>query len=95
MKLGILGTGMIVQDFLQTVHTLDLTSLAILGRESSREKTQALAAAYSIDACFYDYDAMLRSDLDTIYVALPNHLHYAYARKALDAGKRADGGENR
>ena len=28
-----------------------------------------------------------REDVDTIYVALPNHLHYGFAKKALLAGK--------
>jgi predicted dehydrogenase len=34
-----------------------------------------------------DYDALLAEDIDTVYVALPNDLHYAYTKKALEAGK--------
>ena len=35
-----------------------------------------------------DYDSILANpDVDTVYVALPNHLHYDYAKKALLAGK--------
>ena len=32
-------------------------------------------------------EELLESDVDTIYVALPNHLHYGFAKKALLAGK--------
>lgn len=35
----------------------------------------------------FDYDAMLASNVDVIYVALPNHLHFSFAQKALNAGK--------
>ena len=30
---------------------------------------------------------MLKSDIDIIYCALPNHLHYSFSKKALEAGK--------
>lgn len=30
---------------------------------------------------------MLASNVDVIYVALPNHLHFSFAQKALNAGK--------
>nr|WP_318383763.1 Gfo/Idh/MocA family oxidoreductase [uncultured Enterobacter sp.] len=87
MKLGILGTGMIVRDLLTTLHKLDVDSLAILGTPQTKEETQSLAQEYAIDAVFYDYDALLASDVDTIYVALPNHLHFSFAHQALSRGK--------
>lgn len=35
-----------------------------------------------------DYDSILSNpEIDTVYVALPNHLHYHYAKQALEAGK--------
>ena len=35
-----------------------------------------------------DYDNILANpEVDTVYVALPNHLHYDYAKKALLSGK--------
>lgn len=88
MKLGILGSGMIVQDFLSMAHSLKAFDLeAILCTQRSIEKTSALAEQYHINNVFTDYSAFLQSDIDTIYVALPNHLHFQYAKEALQAGK--------
>lgn len=85
MKLAILGSGMIVQDFLSMVEQLPAIELkAIVGTERSRETLVELQQAYNIEQSFTDFDACLaESDIDTVYVALPNHLHYEYAKKAL------------
>lgn len=87
MNLGILGTGMIVQSTLPHWAEIGIPIGGILGTERSRERTQALAEQYRIPHCYYDYDALLGSDIDTVYIALPNSLHYAFARKALERGK--------
>lgn len=87
MKLGILGTGMIVKDLLSTIHKLPVSRLAILGTPQSEEKTRDLAARHQIDDVFFDYQAMLESDVDTVYVALPNHLHFPFASQAIQKGK--------
>ena len=88
MKLGILGTGMIVQDFLTTVDKLKIDYLAILSTERSKNLAEELAEKYHIDKIYFDYDEMLRDkNIDTIYVALPNFLHCQFAKKALWADK--------
>ena len=83
MKLGILGTGMIVKDLLTTIDKLDIEKLSILGTIDTKEETEQLATTYGIQECYYDYQTMLNSDVDTIYVALPNFLHYSFAKEAL------------
>ncbi len=87
MKLGILGTGKIVHDFLMIAHELPDLTMSVLGTEATREETEALAAEHHFERTFYDYEEMLASDVDTIYVALPNVLHYAFTKRALLAGK--------
>lgn len=87
MILGILGTGMIVKDMLRMIHKLELDKIYLLGTEQTREETEMLCSTYHLDRTYYDYDVLLASDVDTIYVALPNFLHYAFAKKALLAGK--------
>ena len=88
MKMGILGTGKIVQDFLPTVDRLNIEYMAILGTERSKERVENLAAQYGIQKIYFDYDELLADEnLDTIYVALPNFLHYSFAKKALLADK--------
>ncbi|MBO4402031.1 MAG: Gfo/Idh/MocA family oxidoreductase [Selenomonadaceae bacterium] len=88
MRMGILGSGMIVQDLLTTIDRLNLEYTAILGTERSREHVEGLASKYGLQKTYYDYDELLADEnLDTIYVALPNFLHYPFAKKALLADK--------
>ena len=87
MKLGILGTGMIVKDLMTTIDKLDIESIYLLGTENTKEETEELKNKYNLDKTYYDYDELLASDVDTIYVALPNHLHYIFSKKALEANK--------
>ncbi len=87
MKLGILGTGKIVMEMLRFVYELNFEKIILLGTERSKERTEALAAQYHLDGCYYDYDELLATDVDTIYVALPNSLHYDFARRALESGR--------
>ena len=87
MKIGILGTGMIVKDLLTTIEKLHFKKIAILGTLNTKEETETLKNQYHLDATYYDYDELLESDIDTVYIALPNHLHYAFAKKALEKNK--------
>ena len=88
MKLAIIGSGMIAKEFLTISHNINGLELeAIYGRVSSKEKLQDLKNKYGIRHIFYDYDELLKSDIDTVYIALPNNLHFDFAKKALDANK--------
>lgn len=87
MKLGIAGTGMIVQDLLTTFDKLKFESVYIYGTQRSMERTEGLKDKYHLDKTYYDYDELLDSDADTIYIALPNYLHYSFAKKALEKNK--------
>jgi predicted dehydrogenase len=87
--LAVIGAGMIVQDFLSIAGDLQQFELvAIYGRDSHRARLEALSADHTIRSVYTDYDECLRdSSVDAVYVGLPNHLHYDFARKALLAGK--------
>lgn len=89
MKLAILGTGKIVEEVLPVLKEINGIELsAILSTPRSIEKAEQLAELYAISQASSDYDSILANpDVDTVYVALPNHLHYDYAKKALLAGK--------
>ena len=87
MKLGILGTGMIVKDLMKTYDEFDVEETYVLGTENTKEETEKLIDTYCLTGTYYDYDEMLKSDIDIIYCALPNHLHYSFSKKALEAGK--------
>ena len=88
MNLGILGTGKIVQEFLPEIDNLNIPYKAILGTLRSKERVEKLAAQYKLQKIYFDFDELLKDEnLDTIYVALPNNLHYEFSKKALQAGK--------
>lgn len=87
MKLGIVGAGMIVKDFLSFSHELPEIKLeAIVARNI--ENLKNLQNKYNIKEIYTDLDECLSNlSIDTIYVAVPNNLHYSVAKKALEAGK--------
>lgn len=88
MKLGIVGAGMIVKEFLTvTPYLKDLELTAIYGRKSAEEKMNEFKNKYKIKDIYYEYDELLNSDVDTVYIALPNNLHFEFAKKALVANK--------
>lgn len=89
MKLAIIGSGNIVHDFLTITKDLKDTQLtAIVGTNRSLKILQQLQAEYHIGEVYTDFDeALAKGDFDTVYVAVPNFLHYAFAKKALEHGK--------
>ncbi len=89
MKLGIVGAGMIVGDLLSFIQEIPTITLqAISSRPSDQEKLLSLQKKYGISQIYSDYNKMFENDdVDTIYIGLPNHLHYSYAKEALMSGK--------
>ena len=89
MKLGIAGTGKIVEDALFAMSPLEEVYVnAIFARPHSKAKGDALAEQYGISAVYTDYEEMLdQADVDTVYIGLINSVHYEYAKKALERGK--------
>jgi len=87
MKLGIIGSGMIVKDFLSFAHELPEIKLEAIAARNI-ENLKELQNKYNIKEIYTDIDLCLENkEVDTIYVAVPNNLHYTVAKKALEAGK--------
>lgn len=87
MKLGIIGSGMIVKDFLSFAHELPEIKLEAIAARNI-ENLKELQNKYNIKNIYTDIDICLENkEIDTIYVAVPNYLHYTVAKKALEAGK--------
>lgn len=91
MNVGILGAGTIVPDFLQSSRKVEgIEPYAIFGTSKPEEVAvmKHLSSTYGIKKLYFDYDEMLNDEnIDCIYVALPNSLHYAFAKKALECKK--------
>ena len=89
MKLAVLGTGKIVQEFLPMIQQVtDVELVALLSTPRSLYKAKEMQAQYQVQEVYTDYETLLgNATIDTVYVALPNHLHYQYTKAALLQGK--------
>ena len=88
MKLGIVGTGTIVEEALPLVSDWGWQVSALCGTPRSQAKVTELCERNRIPAGFTDYAEMLKNaDMDAVYVAVPNFLHFNFARQALEAGR--------
>ena len=87
MKLGILGTGKIVQEFLPwLVEHTPFTVQAICSTPRSAELAQSLCGQYGVPQHTTNFLELLQW-VDVVYIAVPNLQHVRYARVALEAGK--------
>jgi len=85
MNIGVIGSGFIVDTFIATSKQIkDFKLYAIWGRHKEK------LIKFENEFKYYttDLDKILNDEnIDVIYVALPNSLHYEYAMKALKHGK--------
>lgn len=89
MKIGIAGNGKIVTDFMEAVKEVEeIEVIAICCREKSIDKGRKFAADYNFNKVYTNYEDMLNDkEIDFIYIALPNSLHYEYTKRALEYNK--------
>lgn len=90
MNLGIVGAGMIVKDFLSFSHELPEIKLeAIVARNI--ENLKNLQNTYNIKQIYTDLDECLSTpSIDTIYVAVPNNLHYSVTKKSTKSWEKCN-----
>jgi len=88
IRFGILSTAKIGRT--KVIPAIQHSELCRVTAISSRtmESARAAADALSIPKAYDSYEALLAdTDIDAVYIPLPNHLHVAWAIKALEAGK--------
>ena len=87
MKIGTIGSGFIVKTILSKVAVTEgMECAAVYSR--SYETGRKLADAFGVDKVYTDLDGLCSDpELDFIYIASPNSLHYAHVKKALEHGK--------
>jgi scyllo-inositol 2-dehydrogenase (NADP+) len=82
MKLGVVGTGWIVKDFIKAIGKLDNVEVySVYSR--TNERGAEFSKDNNISHYFTDYDEMLKH-IDIVYIGSPNSLHFGYAKKALE-----------
>lgn len=87
IRLGTIGSNFIVHNLLRhAVQTPGFSLTAVYSR--SEEKAQALAQQYGAPRYYSDMEEFLGDEeVNFVYIATPNVLHYEQARAALLAGK--------
>lgn len=85
IRIGIVGSGRITGRFVaesKFVSGLDVVSVY----DRDKKKASEFASRYEISGAYSDYGHMLTS-VDAVYIAVSHHVHYEYAKKALEQGK--------
>ena len=87
VKFGVVGTNFISDRFAEAVKmTQSARLVAVLSR--SEEKAKTFASAWGIPKTYTEEQNFLSDEeIDAVYIAVPNSLHYSYAYNALQNGK--------
>ncbi len=87
IRIGSIGSGMIAHAILDNIKRTDgITLEAVYSRDAG--KARALAGDYGCRKAYCDMDAFLADpEIDAVYIATPNLLHYEQAKRALLAGR--------
>lgn len=87
MRIGTVGTGLIVDTFLSALADVDgVSCVAMYSRK--QETAKPLADKFAIQKVYTNLlDMYQDEEIDTIYLASPNSLHYDQAYQALEQGK--------
>lgn len=84
MRIGIAGAGNIVPDFLEASKDIrNFEIVAISATTNGLERMQKLSEEYGIKNIYTNYEELLEDDIDVVYIAVPNNLHYKFAKKAI------------
>lgn len=87
MKIGTIGTGVIVEGFLMGLENIEAAEcVAVYSR--NKETGRTLANKFKIEKVYTDLESMFNDEtINFIYVASPNSLHYEQTLMALQNGK--------
>ena len=85
IRFGVLGAAKINNAVIPAMHAAKNIECVAIGTQNP-DKAQAQAQKLEVGQVM-SYEALLESDIDAVYIPLPNHLHLPWALKALEAGK--------
>ena len=74
MRIGTIGSGAIVNDFIKAAQIVEGVEFAAAYSRDIK-KAENLVETYNMETAFDNYEKMLESDIDTVYIASPNSLH--------------------
>lgn len=88
LRWGIIGCASIAEQCV--MPAIQQSSTGIIAAVASRDlkKSKAMAKQFKVPRAYGSYDALLQdSDIDAVYIPLPNHLHREWTIRAIEAGK--------
>ncbi len=85
---GVLGPGFIAIRAVIPAMQQASRSRVLAVTSSNEERARETALRFGIERAYHGYEALLDDpDIDTVYIALPNHLHREWTIRAALAGK--------
>ncbi len=87
VRVGVVGAGFIGHVHVEALRRLGFVDVAAI---SPKDQTGAVAAAAELHiakACGNSEDLLKDDEIDAVQIATPNHLHYPFAKKAMEHGK--------
>jgi predicted dehydrogenase len=87
MRLGLLSTADINRKVIPGAHASDKIDLvAVASRD--RARAEEYAREWEIERAYGSYEALLEdSEVDAVYISLPNTMHREWSIRSLEAGK--------
>ena len=87
IKFATVGAGWIVDMFLDAAKDVGPEFVHAAVYSFRQEEGEAFAKKHGVDRVYTDLDELGKSDIDAVYIANPNALHYPTAKKLLSYGK--------
>lgn len=86
IKYGVIGSGWIAEEFVKGAETVDGMKFAAM-YSRTYEKGMDFAEKFGCKNVFTDLEEFAQSDIDAVYIASPNSLHYSQSKMMLEHGK--------
>lgn len=86
IKFGVIGSGWIAEEFVKGAELIDGFEFSAM-YSRTKEKGEAFAAKFEGVPVYTDLAEFAKSDIDAVYIASPNSLHYSQSKLMLESGK--------
>ena len=86
MKLGVIGSGKIVKEFLPRFQQVGIEVCALLSTPRSLDTAKKLGEEYGIETVTASFETFSKSGIDTVYVGVPNYMHFSYCKDCMELG---------
>lgn len=86
IKYGVIGSGWIAEEFVKGAQTVDGLQFAAM-YSRTYEKGKEFAEKFGCEKVYTDLNEFAQCDIDAVYIASPNSLHYGQSKLMLENGK--------